>query len=84
MIEEIRTTAVQYSGYFEDTIRKFLKRTEVVPESEETRVQRVLDEERKRIQKIVETRARLIEHYEPYIKRRKQIKEEGKYIDILI
>jgi len=58
-------TAVQYSGYFEDTIRKFLKRTEVVPESEEARVQRVLDEERKRIQRIVGARGKVMQHNEP-------------------
>ena len=80
-------TAVQYSGYFEDTIRKFLKRTEVVPESEEARVQRVLDEERKRIQRIVSVRGKVIEHYEieKDVKRKRvEYDELGRYVDILV
>jgi len=55
-------TAVQYSGYFEDTIRKILERGR--PETEEARVQRVLDEERKRIQRIVDAKGKVIQNNE--------------------
>lgn len=63
-IEEIRTTFIQGTGYFEDTIKKFLKRTEAAHENENARVQRVLDEERKTIQKIVETKGKVIQNNE--------------------
>ena len=85
MIDSV--TAVQYSGYFEDTIRKFLKRGEVAPESEEARVQRVLDEERKRIQRIVSVRGKVIEQHEierDVKRKRAEYDELGRYVNILV
>jgi len=81
-------TAVQYSGYFEDTIRKILERGR--PETEEARVQRVLDEERKRIQRIVNIEGRVIQNNESRgydsqgeLTKRYELGELGKKIDIL-
>ncbi|MCX6746927.1 MAG: hypothetical protein NTU63_02210 [Candidatus Pacearchaeota archaeon] len=85
MIQEIGLTSAQYSGYFEDTIRKFLKRGEVAPESEEARVQRVLDEERKRIQRIVSVKGKVIEHYEiekDAKRKRAEYEELGRYVNV--
>ena len=78
-------TSVQYSGYFEDTIRKLLERGR--PETEEARVQRVLDEERKRIQRIVDAKGKIIEQHEierDVKRKRAEYDELGRYVNILV
>jgi hypothetical protein len=84
-------TAVQYSGYFQNYIRKSYEAGKVNPDNEEIRVQRKLEEERKKIEPIVNIENRVIQHNEPrgYDTNRRlmpsKIEDEklGKIIDIL-
>lgn len=54
-------TAVQYSGYFQNPIRQTLEQGKVAPATEEARVQRILEEQRKRIQPVYETKGKLVD-----------------------
>ncbi len=54
-------TAVQYSGYFHSKIRKLLEAGKINPETEEARIQRILEEQRKRIQPVYETKGKLVD-----------------------
>jgi len=51
-------TAAQYMGYFQ--IRKILEQGKVAPEAEEVRVQRILKEQREKIQPVYETKGKLV------------------------
>ena len=80
-------TAVQYSGYFQDNIRKMSEQGKVSPETLEAIFQKRLEEERKRIQPVVNIRRRVIEHYiiEKDIKRKRiEYREFGKIVNILV
>jgi hypothetical protein len=55
-------TAVQYSGYFQKDILKSLEQGKVAPEAEEDRIQKRLEEERKRVQPIYNSQGKLIEY----------------------
>ena len=65
-------TAVQYTGYFHNPIRQTLEQGKVAKETEEIIFQRSLEEERKRIQPIYNSRGKLIEY-----------KESGRYLNII-
>ncbi len=58
MIDSV--TAVQFTGYFYSNIRKMLDAGKVAPENEEARIQRILEEEREKIQPVYETKGKLI------------------------
>jgi len=53
-------TVVQYSGYFQNEIRKLLNAGKVNEATEETRIQRILEEQRKRVQPVYEGKGKLV------------------------
>ncbi len=53
-------TPVQYTGYFHENIRKILDAGKVAPESEEVRIQKILEEERKKVQPIRECKINIL------------------------
>jgi len=61
MLEEIRTTTIQYSGYFHSEIRKLLEQGRVREDNEELRVQRILEEQRKKTQEVYESKGKLVD-----------------------
>jgi len=54
-------TAIQYTGYFQGNIRKTLEQGKVTNVNEEARVQRILEEQRKRIQPAYESMGKLVD-----------------------
>lgn len=60
MIDSV--TAVQYTGYFHSEIRKSLEQGKVTPETQETIFQKKLEEDRKRIQPIYNSKGKIIEY----------------------
>lgn len=66
-------TEIQYSGYFQNNVRKLQEAGKVAEVSEEARVSKILEEDRKKVQPIYESRGKIIRHY-----------EVGKRIDILV
>src|SRR4030042_385284 len=59
------TTAIQYSGYLHREVRRLLKSRRVAEGSEEARIQRILEEERKRVQEVYGLKRKVIEKSEP-------------------
>jgi len=53
-------TPIQYSGYFYTEIRKLIDAGKVAPVNEEIRVQKILEEQRKRIEPVYETKGTLV------------------------
>ena len=66
-------TAVQYTGYFQSEIKKSLEQGKVNPVTEEIRVQRRLEEERKRVQPVYNVKGKLIEY-----------SENGRHLDVKV
>jgi DNA-binding transcriptional MerR regulator len=58
-IENIITT-IQYTGYFHSEIRKMLDAGKVAPENEEVRIQRILEEQRKKVHPVYEIKEKLV------------------------
>ena len=54
-------TAIQYAGYFHNSIRQTLEQGKVSPETLEAIFQKKLEEERKRIQPIYESKGKLVD-----------------------
>jgi len=54
-------TAIQYTGYFQKFVRDSYEAGKVAPENEEARVQRILEEQRKKIQPIFESKGKLVD-----------------------
>ncbi len=61
-----KITAIQYSGYFHSEIRKLFDAGKVREDNEELRVQRILEEERKRVQEVYGSRGKTVKQNEPY------------------
>jgi len=68
-----QTTAIQYTGYFYNPIRQTLEQGKIAPEVEEARIQRILEEERKRIQPIYNAKGKIIEY-----------RKSGRYLNIFV
>jgi hypothetical protein len=69
MIDSV--TAVQYSGYFQKQVRQSLGQGKVTPATEEAIFQKRLEEERKRIQPIYNSKGKLVEY-----------EQSGRHLDI--
>lgn len=85
MIDAI--TAVQYSGYFQNSVRKYKEAGKVNLDNEEARVQAILEAERKRVQPVAHAKGRIIEPQmlEKGVKeRRVESHELGEIVDILV
>jgi len=61
MIVENIITAIQYSGYFQSEIKKILESGKINPVTEEMRIQRILEEERKKVQPVYENKGKTID-----------------------
>ncbi len=55
------TTRVQYSGYFQPVIRQILELGRANQKSEEQRVKRILEEERKKVWNVTEGRGKSVD-----------------------
>ncbi len=55
-------TAVQYTGYFQENIRKNLEQGKIAPETQEAIFQKKLEEDRKRIHPIYNSKGKIIEY----------------------
>jgi len=66
-------TAAQFTGYFQSEIKKILEQGKVAKISEEIRVQRRLEEERKRVQPVYNVKGKLIEY-----------SENGRHLDVKV
>ena len=66
-------TAAQFTGYFQSGIKKSLEQGKVAKISEEIRVQRRLEEERKRVQPVYNVKGKLIEY-----------SENGRHLDVKV
>lgn len=62
MLEEIRTTTIQGTGYFRKPVRDSLEQGKVAEETKEAIFQNKAEDERKRIQVIYNSRGKLIEY----------------------
>ena len=60
MLEEIRTTAIQYSGYFHSEIKRLLEQGKVREDNEELRVQTALESQRKKTQEVYESKGKVV------------------------
>lgn len=56
-----RITAVQYSGYFQNSVRKSYEAGKVNPKNEEIIVQRKLEEKRRTVQPIEAFKGKLVD-----------------------
>lgn len=72
MIEGIIPTRAAYTGYFNEPIQRILDAGKIIPERENENIKKTLDENRKKVQPVYNSKGKLIE-YEKY----------GKHLDVL-